>query len=133
MYYFAYGSDLNLKLMRQVCPKCKQKSKATLPNYKLIFTGWSRQWRSALATLKRSVDDKVIGGIYEITDVELMLLDKNVGYPTVHGRMNITVFTEDNEPIEAVTYIRHGQIEEKKPSPEYAALIRQGYKEWDII
>jgi gamma-glutamylcyclotransferase len=44
MYYFAYGSNLSLKQMAERCPEAKPKFTAILPNYKVIFTGWSRKW-----------------------------------------------------------------------------------------
>ena len=39
---------------------------------------------------------------------------------------------EDGEAIEAVTYIKSGQLEETSPSKEYLALIQQGYRDWGI-
>jgi gamma-glutamylcyclotransferase (GGCT)/AIG2-like uncharacterized protein YtfP len=133
MYYFAYGSNLDRKQMRECCPNSKPRFKATLPNYKLIFSGWSRKWHGGLASIKRTRDEKVIGGVYEISERDLMSLDKHEGYPTVYGRINVTVFAEDGDPVEAVTHIKREQVEETKPSPEYAAVIRQGYRDWEII
>ena len=37
MYYFAYGTNLSKKQMRQNCPESKPSFPATLPNYKLVF------------------------------------------------------------------------------------------------
>ena len=42
MYYFAYASNLNRRQMRERCPDSQAKFVATLRNYKLVFTGWSR-------------------------------------------------------------------------------------------
>jgi len=39
MYYFAYGSNLSHKLMRERCPDAKPNFTATLPDHKLIFAG----------------------------------------------------------------------------------------------
>jgi hypothetical protein len=52
MNYFAYSSNLNKKQMLERCPDSKPKFMATLHNYKLIFVGWSRQWRGGLASIK---------------------------------------------------------------------------------
>jgi gamma-glutamylcyclotransferase len=41
--------------------------------------------------------------------------------------------TEDGDPIKAVTYIKREQSEESQPSPDYMAVIRQGYKDWGIV
>ena len=131
MNYFAYASNLNKKQMQQRCPDSKPKFKATLPNYKLIFAGWSRQRRGGVATIERSRGDKVIGAIYEVSEKCLKLLDSYEGIS--YKRMNVTVFDEDNTPVEAVTYIKTGQLDETKPSQEYLAVIQQGYRDWLIV
>jgi gamma-glutamylcyclotransferase len=132
MYYFAYGSDLEKKQMVQPCPDSKAKFSAVLPNYKLIFTGWSRQWKGGTASIKPFRGDKVRGAVYEISDSDLRKLDKFEDYPTTYNRLNVTVWTDDCDPVEAVTYIKNEQSPETKPSPEYLAVIRQGYRDWDI-
>ncbi len=132
MYYFAYGSNLNRKQMLERCPDSKPKFTATLPNYKLIFVGWNRQWRGGVASIKSFRGEKVPGAVYEVSDRDLRRLDSYEGYPGNSNRLNVTVFSEDGEPIQAITYIKTGQAEETKPSPEYLSIIRQGYREWGI-
>jgi gamma-glutamylcyclotransferase len=129
MYYFAYASNLSKKQMQERCPDSVPKFTATLPNYKLVFTGWSRKWRGGVASIKPFRGERVRGAIYEVTEACLKQLDKHeVGY----ARLNVTVFDEDNEPVPTITYIKSGQLEETLPSKEYAAVIRQGYKDWGI-
>ena len=129
MYYFAYASNLNKTQMKSRCPDAQPKFTATLPNYKLVFTGWSREWRGGKATIKSYRGEKVRGGIYEVGDACLRQLDK---YEAGYTRFNVTVYDEDNQPHQAVTYIKSGQIEESMPSKEYGAVIRQGYRDWGI-
>ncbi|MFC2018092.1 gamma-glutamylcyclotransferase family protein [Chloroflexota bacterium] len=133
MYYFTYGSTLSHKQMLECCPKSKPKFKATLPNYKLIFTGWSRKWRGGTASIMRVTREKVVGGVYEITERDLKLLDKHEDYPTLTDRLNIMVFTDDNEPLEAVTYVKRERSEETQPSREYLAIMQKGFKDWRIV
>ena len=133
MYYFAYGSNLSHKQMSERCPNSKPRFKATLPNYMLIFTGWSRKWRGGVASIKRVKDEKIVGGVYEISERDLKLLDNHEGYPALYDRLNVMVFTEDGDPIEAVTYIKREQLEETQPSLEYLAIMQQGYKDWRIV
>ena len=132
MYYFAYASNLSHKRMLERCPGSQPKFKARLPNYKLIFTGWSRKWRGGVATIRRFGGGQVIGGVYEITERDLRRLDDHEGYPAVYDRMNVMVIPEDGDPVEAVTYIKREQSEETPPSQEYLAIIQQGYKDWGI-
>ena len=111
------------------CPDSQPRFVAVLPNYKIVFTGWSRNWRGGVATIKSFRGEKVRGAIYEVSDACLRQLDKHeAGY----SRMNVTVFDEDNQPVAAVTYIKSGQLEETLPSKEYGEIIRQGYRDWRI-
>ncbi len=133
LYYFAYASNLSKKQMQERCPESKPKFTATLPNYKLVFVGWSRQWRGGVASIRLSRGDKVPGGVYEVSERDLRRLDGYEGYPGSADRLGVTVFNEANEAIKAITYIKSGQLEETPPAKEYLAVIRQGYKDWGII
>ena len=130
MYYYAYGSNLSKKQMKERCPDSRPLFTAVLPNYKLVFSGWSREWRGGKATLISSRGDKIRGAVYEVSEICLRKLD---GYEAGYSRLNVTVFDEDNQPHPAVTYIKSGQIEETQPSKEYGAIIRQGYQDWGIV
>ncbi|MFC2009499.1 gamma-glutamylcyclotransferase family protein [Chloroflexota bacterium] len=130
MYYFAYGSNLSFKQMSERCPKSKPRFKAILPNYRLIFTGWSRKLRGGVAGIKKVKDEKVVGGVYEVSEGCLMSLDRHEG--SLYVRLNVVVFTEDGDPIEAITHIKEGKLEETQPSQEYLTIMRQGFKDWKI-
>ena len=119
--------------MKERCPQCKPLFRATLPNYRLIFTGWSRQWQGGVASLRRVTGEKVPGAVYEISETDLAKLDRLEGYPTQYNRLKVIVFDEDGTAIEAQTYIKAGQVEENKPSKEYLAFMEQGYKDWGIL
>ena len=130
MYYFAYGAYLCHKQMLERCHDSKPVFKATLPNYKLIFTGWSRWWRGGVASIKRVQDEKIVGGVYEISEKCLKSLDN---FEKSYDRLNVVVFSEDGNPIEAVTYIKREQTDETEPSKLYLDIMRQGYQDWKII
>ena len=133
MYYFAYASNLNRKQMLECCLDSQPRFTASLPNYRLIFTGWSRQWRGGIASIKPSRGDKVLGAIYEVSDRDLAQLGKREGYRDTYNRQKITVYRDTGETIEAITYIKSRQSEETKPSPEYLSVIQQGYRDWSLI
>jgi hypothetical protein len=129
VFYFAYAGNLNKKQMQERCPDSRPKFIAILPNYKLMFSGWSRTWHGGTATIKPFRGEKVRGAIYEVTEAGMRQLEKHeVGY----SRMNVTVFDEDNQPHQAITFIKSGQLEDALPSKEYAAVIKQGYRDWLI-
>ena len=130
MYYFAYASNLSKKQMAARCPDSKPKVIATLPNYKLVFVGWSREWRGGKASIKSFRGERVRGAIYEITEECLRRLDR---FEAGYERFNVTVFDGDSEPAQAVTYIKSGQLEDSQPSKEYLAVIQQGYRDWRLF
>jgi len=119
--------------MLERCPDSKPLLVATLPNYELVFAGWSRQWRGGYATIKLSRGEKIFGAIYEVSERDLRRLDKYEGCPGNYNRLNVTVFDEGGKPIEAITYIKSGRLEETQPSKEYLAVIQQGYRDWGIV
>jgi gamma-glutamylcyclotransferase len=131
LFYFAYASNLNRKQMAERAPQAKARLSATLPNYKLMFAGWSRTWRGAVATIQQSHGDRVLGGVYELTEQDMEKLARFEGEE--YGTTRVTVFPDTGPAIEAVTFVRTRQKEEGKPSPEYLAVIKQGYSDWGLI
>lgn len=130
MYYFAYASNLSKKQMRERCPDSQPMFTATLPNYKLVFVGWAREWRGGKATIRHFRGGKVLGAIYDVSESCLSKLDR---YESSYDRLKVMVFDEDGQSFEAITYIKAGQQEESKPSPEYLSVLQQGYRDWGII
>jgi hypothetical protein len=129
MYYFAYASNLSKKQMQERCPDSRPLFVATLPNYKIVFTDWSRKWRGGKATIKSLRGEKVRGAVYEVSEACLRRLDK---FEAGYARLNVTVFDEDNQPHQVITYVKSGQLEETAPSKKYGEIIRQGYRDWGI-
>ena len=130
MYYFAYGANLSKKEMEACCPESRPKFIATLPNHKLIFVGWARQWRGGVANIQSSRGDKVLGAIYEVTEADLRRLDK---HESGYRRQKVTVFNEDGEPVEAMTYFKTINDQAAPPGPAYLALVQQGYRDWNLV
>ena len=116
--------------MLERCPDSKPRFIATLHHYKLVFVGWTRQLRGGVASIKPLRGERVLGAVYEVSDECLRRLDK---YESSCNRVKITVTDEDSNFIEAITYIKSGQLEETKPSKEYLAVIQQGYKDWGLV
>jgi gamma-glutamylcyclotransferase len=129
MNYFAYATNLSQKEMQGHCPGSKPLFRATLPNYKLVFSDWSRKWHGGTATIRRLTGEKVPGAVYECPEQDMRRLDI---YEAGYIRLNVTVFDEDGNPVKAVTYIRAGTTEEAPPSKEYLSIIQQGYRDWGI-
>jgi len=133
IYYFAYASNVSRKQMAERCPDAKARAVATLPNFKLVFSGYSRLRKGAVATIRGSQGDKVIGAVYEISEAGLRKLDKYENYPVEYKHLDVRVYTDGGDMYDAITFIKARQEEEGKPSPEYLAVIQQGYRDWGII
>jgi len=132
MYYFAYASNLNRKQMLERAPDSKPKFVATLPNFKLTFTARADR-QGGVASITPHRGEKVLGAIYEVSDKDLKRLDSFEGYPTIYDRRKVTVWTETNEPVEAITYIKMDQSKVLRPAPEYLKVIQQGYRDWQLV
>jgi gamma-glutamylcyclotransferase (GGCT)/AIG2-like uncharacterized protein YtfP len=132
MDYFAYASNLSKEQMKKRCPDAKPKFSALLPNYKLVFSGWSREWHGGKATIQPFKGSRVMGAVYEISEQDLRKLDRFEDYPGTYTHLNVTVFNEDDVAVKAVTYVKTRQEPEGKPSPEYIAIIKQGMKDWEL-
>jgi len=132
MYYFAYASNLKRQQMAERAPDSKPKFVATLPNFKLTFTARAGK-QGGVASVAPHRGEKVLGAVYEISERDLKRLDGFEGYPTIYDRRRVTVWTETNESVEAVTYIKIDQSREMKPSPEYLGVIQQGYRDWELV
>ena len=119
--------------MAERCAGCQPKVSATLSNTQLVFTGWSRVFHGATASLKPFRGAHVRGGVYEVPDAELKKLDAAEGFPAQYIKQNVTVNTETGESLTCFTYAPAHQSAEGKPAPEYLALLQQGYREWGLV
>jgi len=131
--YFAYGSNLSYRQMEQRCPGARRLFTARLPNYMLIFTAGSRTRGGGTATIRLQKGEQVPGGVYEIDDRCLRALDRYEGYPDIYDRMNVIVFNDLGDAVEAVTYFKKGRAPETPPSDEYLKVIREGYRDWGLV
>ncbi|MCL0091300.1 gamma-glutamylcyclotransferase [Dehalococcoidales bacterium] len=136
LYYFAYGSNLNLTRMKNRCPHSRPLFKACLHDYELIFGinnyGKSIKIESGAATIRQSKGKKVFGAVYKISEGNLRSLDGYEGYPSLYGRITVEVFTKKGNPWKTITYIMEEPIEEIEPTPQYLSVIKQGYGDWRI-
>ncbi len=132
MYYFAYATDLNRRQLAKICPDSRPLFKAVLPNFKLIFTGWSRKTRGGIASVKPYQGEKVPGAVYELSDLDLQRLDKEMNSPAERLRITALVIGDDGDSAKATLYVNKKVSEEAEPSRDYLTEIQQGYRDWEI-
>lgn len=128
MFYFAYGSNMNLDQMRERRVSYENSRRALLRDYKLGFTKTSKRYNAGVADVVESRDDVVEGVLYEVTEEGMATLDKFEGVnQNTYKRMKVMVQLEDGEKLEAITY-KVVSAEEPfiPPSKEYMNKIIKG-------
>ncbi|MCS7032904.1 MAG: gamma-glutamylcyclotransferase [Phycisphaerae bacterium] len=143
MWYFAYGSNLNVRAVAQWCrhhgrrlPSLRDGKPGVLPNYRLCFPIYSELWGGGIADIVYDPGKSVYGALFDVTDAELKILDEKVGRKLdangrevgVYRRLDVVVHPLGRgEPVQATTY--QGVLVEKNhipPSQFYMDLIIQG-------
>jgi gamma-glutamylcyclotransferase (GGCT)/AIG2-like uncharacterized protein YtfP len=129
MKYFAYGSNMNHKQMKERCPESHFLGSAKLVNYKLVFDGHSSIWDGAVANIVESKNDYVLGGLFEITESDFDSLDRSEGYSSkIYNRKYFSVIPNKNKIDNVISYFRIGKTP-GKPSEKYKEQILQGVKD----
>jgi len=95
MYYFAYGSNMNIKQMSIRCPGAMPLGSAVLLDYALV----ERRY----ADIEKRDGAQVNGLLWEISDKNLRSLDCYEGYPSLYTRHNVNLNFKD-DVVTAITY-----------------------------
>ncbi len=132
MDYFAYGTNLNKVQMKKICPGAKPKFQAVLPNYRLTFSGWSRELKSSTVNIIPFRGERVMGGVWDVPEAEMQKLDRFEDYPMTYDHINVLCISDMEQATKVMAYIKRRQAEFSKPSAEYLTIIRQGYTDWGI-
>lgn len=122
--YFAYGSNLDPLQMQQRCPKAVFVERARLPNYRLLFCGYSKIKNSAVANIKPANNSSVWGAIYLLPTDDLQTLDKIEN--TLYQRQPVEVITDDDRKLTVDTYTMHTDHPEAKPATRYWWQVYKG-------
>ncbi len=104
--YFAYGSNLDDAQMRERCANARVLGRATLPNYALVFGGFSHRWGGAVASVVRAKGACVEGLLYELGNVDLRELDRFEGHPFAYERVIRWVRDESGGRRRVMTYLQ---------------------------
>jgi len=131
MYYFAYGSNMSHKQMQQRCPNSLFITASSLKDYKFVYDGYSENRKGAVANIIKSPGSVVLGGIYEITQVDLQELDKYEGYRDTYNRREMKVENDAGMIYTAIVYYRTGK-KQAKPSAKYRQRVIDGANDCSI-
>lgn len=128
VWYFAYGSNLNVDQMSTRVGEWHLSKRALARNYKLAFNVNSTRWQGNAANLQPSdrFDDVVYGVVYLLNEDQLKSLAKKEGVEAV----TVAVELEDgNEIPHAKTFIWKTTGAGTAPSELYRRTMEEGLLE----
>jgi len=132
MFYFAYGSNMNHKQMKNRCSDSHFLNSAFLKGYKFVYDGWSKKREGAVANIieTNGKNDIVLGGLFEISENDLNKLDYYEGYPKYYTRQKFKV-EDDSKSYNAIVYFRTGK-EPGNPSDNYRKTVLEGARNCNL-
>ena len=100
MYYFAYGSNMNLEHMRRLCGW----------NFTVVGPAFLKDYElgpdsRGYANIRPQAGKQVAGVLYDIDQRSLVALDEFEGYPDVFSRPQITVKDSSGNNFNAWVYV----------------------------
>ncbi len=123
IYYFAYGSNINLDQMAYRCPNAEPRMAVTLDGYELLFR------RGGFATIAPKEGGQVQGLIWKLTPQCVASLDGYEGYPRFYDKQAVWVKSLSGAKVPVMTYVmteEHTKVP-TMPTAHYYDGILQGY------
>lgn len=132
IYYFAYGSNMNLNQMEYRCPDAKVVENVRLEGYRLAFCG--RPTGSGVATILPEEGSHVEGVLWKLTPECERSLDIYEGYPHLYGKEQICVKNRDDQERIVMAYTMNAPYKEQPsiPSNVYLTGILEGCYQHDL-
>ncbi|VEU77865.1 gamma-glutamylcyclotransferase family protein [Mycoplasmopsis columbinasalis] len=133
-YYLAYGSNLNLTQMQQLCPDATVICQTTLSNYTLNF---KRLTDSAYLTLDCTPTSTAVVPvvIYQISPRDQEALDAFEDFPTLYNKEIFRINFEHNaqmKTIECFAYVMNPAATVALPTQTYWQVCLEGYRTWNF-
>ena len=130
MFYFAYGSNLDLMQMQLKCPDAQFVSTARLDGYKICFPRRSFVRDCAVISIEPEAGESVWGALYEIEDRNLKRLDEREGYnprrdreKNSRYRLTVQVESSDERSVSAAVYVAVPSENPGLPTPQYIGYL----------
>jgi len=126
VWYFAYGSNLNIGQMMNRVGEWTFSKRAVLKGYKLKFNVHSTRWGGSTVNIVRTdnADDKVYGALYRILSEKLKVLN------AYEGRTPTDILVEADEvSLPAKVYIFETPMGSGKPPEAYLNVMLTGLRQ----
>ena len=124
MYYIAYGSNLNFKLMNSRCPRAKPVFYLNGFRVNKLF-GWRLSF-NRYANIIKDKNSFVPIGLWKITKHCEKELDIYENFPMSYSKIYLQY-----KSIKTMTYVMNSN-KLLKPSNTYLKLIYQGYEDFNL-
>ena len=122
MFYFAYGSNLNLFQMKKRCKDSVFIKKINLKDFRLTFRS---QYRAAdIEPKKNSI---VPGGLFEISKSDEKKLDVYEDFPNLYKKYYFLYYEK-----KVMTYTMTNKTPFRFPTERYLNVVKRGYKDCKI-
>jgi len=128
VYYFAYGSNMKHKQMRERCPDSRFIKAVCLNNAEFRYDGHSKKWDNKAVANIVSVDGgKVWGGLFEVSANDIAELDSPYceGFPKSYGKKIVQVNDAKGKVYDAWVYFRIGEVK-NNPCEDYRKAVLEG-------
>jgi gamma-glutamylcyclotransferase (GGCT)/AIG2-like uncharacterized protein YtfP len=130
MYYFAYGTNLDLLQMQLRCPEAQLVGTAKLAGYRLCFPRRSYIRDCAVISIEPAEGEDVWGALYELDGTDIQRLDEREGYDkkrdralNPYNRVTVRVEASDDRAVVAETYVAVPATNAGMPSPQYVGYL----------
>lgn len=123
MKYFAYGSNMDPRIMHRTVPEAQPVGPGRLDGYRLEFNVYSDRWEGGAANLEPDQDAHLWGVVWEVDEEDVDKLDTFIGHPTFYRREDVAVDCR-GDSVQCVTYRVAHQRGFVRPTPQYVARIR---------
>ncbi len=130
--YFAYGSNLDEKQMKERCPGSELLGAAVLKNYRLDFTIYSPRWKYGCADVIKNAENEVWGVLYTLSEEDLQKLDKCEGDPNFYRRIQVDILDKMGELVQAYTYEVVNKSPFQMPSSKYLNIIKEASRKFNF-
>lgn len=142
--FFAYGSNLDWKQIRDRCPSAKFVCTANLPEHWLDFTRKSskKDREGGVADVISDPHQAVWGVVYHVDETDVGRLDRSEGFrpnrpveQNSYVRVSSHVFKEGNEEDRLVVFYYVANKQDGwpfMPHPNYKRLIIAGARFWHL-
>jgi gamma-glutamylcyclotransferase (GGCT)/AIG2-like uncharacterized protein YtfP len=119
--YFSYGSNMDIKQMKERCPSAVKVENGCIDNYTLVFNRKGDYRDGGVASIEPAFEQKVHGVIFEITEADFNHLD-DIENPKSYVRKQMPVYGYSGNELDCYLYlaIPQGDV---SPDKEYLELL----------